>query len=96
MTLTKTAALRQASRLIKLRRFGRQWQLAHPWRMDDPAGPWTTGQPRDWSRARRRLTEARAEYALSLMGHEFPCVADYDGDLVDIVTRYHSREWRGI
>ena len=96
MTLTKTAALRQACKLIKLQRIGDQWQLVHPWRMADPAGPWTTGQPRDWARARRYLTEARAEYALALMGHEFPCVYDYDGDLVGIVTRYHSYKWQGF
>jgi hypothetical protein len=97
MTLTKTAALRQACKLIKLQRFNdHQWILVHPWRMADPDGPWTTGQPRDWARARRYLTEARAEYALALMGHEFPCVYDYDGDLVGIVTRYHSYKWQGF
>jgi len=96
MTLTKTAALRQARKLIKLQQFGNQWQLAHPWRMADPAGPWTTGQPHDWSWARRYLTEARAEYALSLMGHDAPCVYEYDGDLVGIVTRYHAHNWQGF
>ena len=96
MTMTKTAALRQARKLIKLQRFGDQWQLSHPWRMADPAGPWTTGNPHDWPRARRYLTEARAEYALTLMGHEHPCVYDYNGGLADIVTRYHSREWQGF
>jgi hypothetical protein len=66
--MSRTAAIREARRLVTLSAHGRQYVIYSPYKWSEPAGPNTHSLPYDWERARQTCTRMRAEMALYLMG----------------------------
>jgi len=63
-----TQAINEAKSCIRMVKQGRQWVLVHPYYSDNIQGPSTHSQPSDYWDIRERMTNARANTALNLLG----------------------------
>lgn len=68
MHLSRTAAIKTASRYVTIGAHGRQYVVYHPHSFDNLDGPNTHGNPRDYWQALAARTRMRADLALHLMG----------------------------
>jgi hypothetical protein len=67
-TMSKTAALKEARRLVSISGSGTSWQIYGPYRDTDLSGPSTSSSATDYWKARARRAKWVASIAATLMG----------------------------
>jgi hypothetical protein len=67
-TMSKTAALKEARRLVSISGSGTSWQIYGPYRLTDLDGPSTSVSADSYWNARRRRGAWVADIAATLMG----------------------------
>lgn len=94
MALSKTAAIREASRYCSIYGSGTSWTVTGPYQVSNPNGPYTESHTNSYEKARSIRTKWRAELALHFMDQDSR-IANVELDQYD-VWRHSDNSVRAI
>ena len=84
MSMSKSAAIREAAKHVSVHGQRTSWQIIGPYRDNELSGPSTEVTADSWFKARNRAAVWKARIALILMGHD-------DNDYTFAVDHEHYR-----
>jgi hypothetical protein len=68
MNMSKTAAIKEASKSVSIHGQGTSWMVIGPYRASEPSGPYTEQQYSTYTKALRAAASWKATIAVALMG----------------------------